>query len=69
MAVAVALVLMDERPDKASTPLLDDWIAEQGEEQVVAAVKAAVQAIEDGTTPGFTDKAALLEYIGRRAPG
>jgi hypothetical protein len=66
---AVALALMDERQRRVSTPLLDEWIAAEGEEQVVAAVKAAIQAIEDGTTPGFTDKAALLEYIGRRALG
>ncbi len=59
---------MAEHPDQAATPLLDEWIAERGEEQVVAAVKAAMRSIEEGTTPGFTDKAALLEYIGRRAP-
>jgi len=55
--------------DQVATPLLDDWIGEVGEERVVQAVKAAVQAIEDGITPGFTDKQALLAYIGRHASG
>jgi hypothetical protein len=60
---------MAERPHQAQTPLLDEWIPEQGEEQVLAAIQGAVRAIDDGTPPGFTDKAALLEYIGRRTPG
>jgi len=50
-------------------PLLDDWIAEAGAEQVIAAVKAAVHQIEDGSTPGFTDKQELLAYLGRHASG
>jgi hypothetical protein len=60
---------MSTGSDQSATPLLDDWIAEVGEEQVAAAVKAAVHAIKDGTTPGFTDKQALLAYIGRHASG
>ena len=55
--------------DRTATPLLDEWISEVGEEQVVMAVKAAIRAVEDGTTPGFTDKEALLAYIGRRRFG
>lgn len=58
---------MSSHPAPAATPLLDEWIAEVGEEQVVAAVRTAIQAIEDGTIPGFTDKQALLAYIGRHA--
>jgi len=53
----------------AAAPLLDDWISELGEAQVVVFVKAAIQAIENGTTPGFTDKEALLAYIGRQRSG
>ena len=60
---------MSTGSDQAAMPLLDDWICEVGEIGVVVAVKAAVQTIEDGTTPGFTDKEALLAYIGRNAPG
>jgi hypothetical protein len=52
--------------DPATMPLLDDWIGEVGEDQVVGDVHAAVEAIAEGTTPGFTDKEALLAYIGRR---
>jgi len=46
---------------------LEEWIAEVGEGQVSAAVRAAIRSIEDGTVPGFTDKEALLAYIGRHA--
>ena len=60
---------MSSELDPVVTPFLDEWIAEVGEEQVVAAVRAAVRDIEDGAIPGFTDKQALLEYIGRHAHG
>ena len=58
---------MASDPDEATTPLLEEWIAEVGEGQVSAAVRAAIRSIEDGTVPGFTDKEALLAYIGRHA--
>jgi len=58
---------MASDPDEATTPLLEEWIAEIGEGQVSAAVRAAIRSIEDGTVPGFTDKEALLAYIGRHA--
>jgi len=48
-------------------PVLDDWIGQVGEDQVVVAVHDAVKAIEQGATPGFTGKEALLAYIGRHA--
>ena len=60
---------MASDPDEATTPLLEEWIAEVGEGQVSAAVRAAIRSIEDGTVPGFTDKEALLAYIGRHASG
>jgi len=60
---------MTTAADRNATPLLDDWISTIGEAQVVAAVEAAIQAIENGTTPGFTDKEALLAYIGRQRSG
>ena len=58
---------MSTGASEPATPLLDEWIAELGEAKV--AVAAAIKAIEDGTTPGFTDKQALLAYIGRHASG
>jgi hypothetical protein len=58
---------MPSDPDEATTPLLEEWIAEIGEEQVSAAVLAAIRSIEDGTVPGFTDRESLLAYIGRHA--
>jgi hypothetical protein len=59
---------MPRRADDDSMPLLDEWIADVGEEAVAAAVRAAVHDIEDGTIPGFSDKQALLAYMGRHAP-
>jgi hypothetical protein len=56
------MAIPDER---SSTPLLDDWIAEVGEERVAAAVRAAQQDIADGTLPAFADKDSLLEYWNR----
>ena len=60
---------MSTGASEPATPLLDEWIAELGEAKVAVAVAAAIKAIEDGTTPGFTDKQALLAYIGRHASG
>jgi len=54
--------------ERAIMPLLDDWIGQVGEDQVVVDVHDALKAIAEGTTPGFTDKEALLAYIGRHAP-
>lgn len=58
------MAAQDELP---GTPSLDEWISEIGEQGVAAVVRAAVTDIEEGATPGFVDKQALLEYIGRRA--
>ena len=58
---------MASDPDEVTTPPLEEWIAEVGEGQVSAAVRAAIRSTEDGTVPGFTDKEALLAYIGRHA--
>ena len=57
---------MAENGRQAETPLLDEWLAEAGEDGVASAVTAARAAIENGSTPGFTDREALLEYLGRR---
>jgi len=37
-------------------PMLDDWIGQVGEDQVVVEVHGALKAIAEGTIPGFTDK-------------
>lgn len=47
----------------SSTPLLDEWRAEVGDEAVVAAVEAARAKIADGSLRGFSDKEKLLEYL------
>jgi len=50
---------------QGSTPSLDEWIAEVGEDEVVAVVRDAMRDIEAGTTPGFTDKASFTAYLQR----
>jgi hypothetical protein len=50
---------------KPGTPSLDEWIAEVGEEEVATAIRASIQDIENGTTPGFTDKDSFLAYLQR----
>ena len=45
--------------------LLDQWIAEVGEDGVVAAVEDARRAITEGRLPGFADKDELREYLRR----
>lgn len=47
----------------SSTPLLDEWRAEVGDEAVAAAVEAARAQIVDGSLRGFSDKEELLEYV------
>jgi hypothetical protein len=48
------------------TPLLDEWLAEVGEDAVVEAVAEARRSITDGKTPGFSDKDEFLKYLRRQ---
>ncbi len=50
---------------QSGTPSLDEWIADVGEEEVAAAIGASIKDIENGTTPGFTDKESFLAYLKR----
>jgi len=52
--------------ERTPMPQLEEWIAEVGEEEVAATVRAAVADIADGTTPGFTDQEAFAAYMARR---
>ncbi len=45
------------------TPLLDEWLAEVGDDGVAAAVDAARAQITDGSLRGLSDKDELLEYL------
>jgi hypothetical protein len=47
----------------SETPLLDEWRAEVGDEEVAAAVESARAQIADGSLRGFSDKEELLEYL------
>ena len=57
---------LDPQP---GTPSLDQWIAEVGEEEVAATIRASIQDIESGTTPGFTDKDSFVAYLRRPRQG
>jgi hypothetical protein len=48
------------------TPLLDEWIAEVGEDVVVETVAEARRSIADGKTPGFSDKDEFLKHLRRQ---
>lgn len=65
--LSASVNFMSTHPAQGATPLLDEWIVEVGEDEVISAVRTAMDAIEDGIIPGFTDKQALLDYIGRHA--
>jgi len=52
-------------------PVPDDvdlWIAEVGEDGVVAAVEDARRGFADGSIPAFSDMGALREHLTRHAP-
>jgi len=52
--------------DQSPTPLLDEWIAEVGEEQVAATMRAAADEVRNGTARDLIDKDAYLAYAARR---
>ena len=47
----------------SETPLLDEWRAEVGDEEVAAAVESARAQIADGSLRCFSDKDELLDYL------
>ncbi len=51
---------------QSPTPLLDEWIAEVGEEQVAAMMKGANDEIRNGTAQDLIDKDAYAAYAARR---
>ncbi len=57
---------LDPQP---GTPSLDQWIAEVGDEEVAATIRASIQDIESGTTPGFTDKDSFWPTFGALVTG
>jgi len=52
--------------DLSPTPLLDEWIAEVGEEQVAATMRAAADEVRNGTARDLIDKDAYAAYADRR---
>lgn len=59
---------MEDQRERSDTPVLDEWIAEVGEDAVVAAVRATEQAVEEGSLPAYSDRHSLLQHWrgGRR---
>lgn len=51
---------------QSPTPLLDEWIAEVGEEQVAAMMKGAADEVRNGTVQDLIDKDAYAVYAARR---
>ena len=56
---------MSQKPEESTTPQLDRWVEEVGEEEVLRIIEEVKTAIEDGTITGFTDKASFLESWNR----
>ena len=51
----------------SSTPLLDEWRGEVGDDAVAVAVHAARAQIAEGSLRGFSEKDELADYVqGRR---
>jgi hypothetical protein len=48
------------------TPLLDEWLAEVGDDAVIETVAEARRSIADGKTPAFSDKDEFVEYLSRQ---
>jgi hypothetical protein len=47
----------------SSTPLLDAWIAEKGEEAVAATIEDARRRATEGTLPAFDNASDLTAYM------
>ncbi len=55
--------------DHEATSPLDEWIAEVGEEGVLAVIAETRQRIADGTLPSFGDAESLRAYWSERLAG
>lgn len=51
---------MANEPERSEMPLLDEWIAEVGEEGVAAAVRATERDVSEGLIPSYDDADSLL---------
>lgn len=53
--------------DPSPMPLLDDWIADVGEDEVEAIIRAGLAEVENGTARDLIDKDAYAAWVaGRR---
>lgn len=53
---------MPQPRTRSATPLLDEWIADEGEEGAIQVIRQMQSAIADGSLPAIDDKATLLRY-------
>ena len=56
---------MTSKGSPEDMPLLDQWLAEAGDEGIIAAVEAALLGIAEGRLLGFSNKDELDEYLQR----
>ncbi len=59
------MVPMAPPEDAGSTPLLDEWIAEVGEDAVAAEVTETKRRIAEGILPSFDNSTDLLAFVRR----
>lgn len=52
--------------DQSATPLLDEWMAEVGEEQVAATMRAVADEVRTGVARDMIDQDAHAAYRARR---
>lgn len=53
---------MSQQPEPSKTPLLDEWVADVGEQRIAEVVSAAKAAVEGGSIPGFDNTDSLVGY-------
>jgi hypothetical protein len=56
---------MVEDQRRSDTPLLDEWIAEAGEESVRAVIDDVERRIAEGSLRGFANREEFLSYMTR----
>lgn len=49
--------------EESRTPMLDEWIAEIGEDGVLTVIEDAKRQIGEGTVAGFHDRDSFLEFL------
>lgn len=56
---------MTREHGESPTPSLDEWIKQEGEAAVIAAVEDTRRRVADGSLPTFEDEGEFLAYLER----